>query len=281
MYFAKPSLHPPVVVLPQHKAATEATVSSLSSERRRETLLAAQSPNYLEVPLTTVSLNSNFDAYIDVSFKNAPADSAIQLLLDSGNSVLVVPRWEEIETLANRNRDYQVLGKRSEPWGCPANVVRGPIVLATTSGETYELEDCVFYACTGDSPEDGSRTANFGAGCLSPWTASGWNTPLSGVTLQAPLAYNSDYRYVEFNYAPASVSRDQTAAGFQRFPECRSLRNRFRPGVNHFVSGLGVLRPERNQSPAHQRQRAHRPRRVLPDHRHTLGGCNVVARAPV
>jgi hypothetical protein len=204
MYFTKPSLHPPVVVSPEHRAATEATVSLLRSERRRQTLLTAQSLDYLEVPLTTVSLNSNFDAYIDVSFKDAPADSAVQLLLDTGNSVLVVPRWEEIEALPNGNRDYQVLGKTSEPWGCPANVVRGPIVLATTSGEIYELEDCVFYVCTGDSPEDGSRTANFGAGCLSPWTASGWNTPLSGVTLQSPLAYNSDYPYVEFNYAPAS-----------------------------------------------------------------------------
>jgi hypothetical protein len=64
----------------------------------------------------------------------------------------------------------------------------------------HTLEDCVFYACT-DSP----RTANFGAGCLSPWSASGWNTPQGlGVTMQSPLSYNSEYPFAEFNYAPAA-----------------------------------------------------------------------------
>jgi hypothetical protein len=64
----------------------------------------------------------------------------------------------------------------------------------------HTLEDCVFYACT-DSP----RTANFGAGCLSPWSASGWNTPQGlGVTMQSPLSYNSEHPFAEFNYAPAA-----------------------------------------------------------------------------
>jgi len=193
--------------LPELKAKIEKAVSSLIREPRPKALLAEQ-VDYFELPLTTVSLNSNFDAYINILFKGAPATSAVQLLLDSGNSVLVVPRWEDIEALPDSNSDYQVLGQGPEPWGCPANVVRGPIHLASTSGETYSLEDCVFHACTGNSPTDGSRTANFGAGCLIPWTASGWNTPAGvGVTMRAPLAYNASYPYVEFNYAPAAQIR--------------------------------------------------------------------------
>jgi len=153
MYFSKASLHPPVVVLPEHKAGIENALSPLIREARPQTRLAEQPSGYFELPLTTVSLNSNFDAYIDIFSKDAPATSAVQLLLDSGNSVLVVPRWEDIEALPNSNLDYQVLGDSPEPWGCPANVVRGPINCATTSGEVYSVEeDCVFYACTGDSP---------------------------------------------------------------------------------------------------------------------------------
>lgn len=177
---------------------------------KRQARTAAPPPESFEIPLTTVSLNSNFDAYIDIWFKAAPPDSPVQLLLDSGNSMLIVPRWEDIEALPNAKLDYHVLGATSEPWGCPANVVRGPIDLVTASGDTCTLQDCVFYACTGNPPSGGDRTANFGAGCLSPWTASKWNTP-SGVhvTMQAPLSYNAQYPYVsypyvELNYAPAA-----------------------------------------------------------------------------
>src|SRR5271163_2106508 len=121
MHFSPPSLHPPVVVLPDHKATIEKAFSSLVRRPRAQTSTA------VEIPLTTVSLNSNFDAYIDVAFKGAPSASAVQLLVDSGNSMLVVPRWEDIAALPNWSLDYEVLGTSYEPWGCPANVVRGPI----------------------------------------------------------------------------------------------------------------------------------------------------------
>jgi hypothetical protein len=205
MNFSAPSLHPPVILLPDHKTAIEKEFSSLVRKRRPRTDAA------VEVPLTTVSLNSNFDAYIEVLFKGAPAASAVQLLVDSGNSMLIVPRWEDIEALPNGTSDYQVLGMSFEPWGCPANVVCGEINLVTTGGETYRLEDCVFYACTGDRPSDGSRTANFGIGCVSPWTANGWNTPRGvGITMQAPLSYHLSHPYVEINYAPAATIHGAT-----------------------------------------------------------------------
>jgi hypothetical protein len=127
-------------------------------------------------------------------------------LLDSGSSALIVPRWEDIEALPNWNSDYKILGTGCEPWGCPANIVRGPIDIATTSGDTYTLQDCLFYACTADS--NGARTANFGAGCLYPWIkANSWSCRSGagvGITIQAPLSYNSSYPYAEFNYAPSA-----------------------------------------------------------------------------
>jgi len=205
MHFSPPSLHSPVIVSPDHKISMEKEFASLVGKLARKRLMAAPPPDSFEIPLTTVSLDSFFDAYIDVWFKGAPAASPVRLMVDSGNSMLVVPHWEDIEALPNGSTDYQVLGTGREPWGCPAKIVRGPIDLATTSGGTYRLEDCVFYACTGEPSPGESRTANFGTGCLSPWAASDWNRPSGiGVTMQAPLSYNPSYPCAEFNYAPAA-----------------------------------------------------------------------------
>jgi hypothetical protein len=46
--------------------------------------------------------------------------------------------------------------------------------------------------------------ANLGAGCLDPWSSSGWNTPLSGLVRQSPLSYNLSHPYVEFDYSAAT-----------------------------------------------------------------------------
>lgn len=114
--------------------------------------------------------------------------TAIPLLVDTGSTVLILPRWEDISGLPGAAANYQVLGHAHEPWGCPAKVVRGPIELLTTTGAVFRIDDCVFYSCTGDKPL-GGRTANFGAGCLVPWPTSGWNGPLPGVTMKSPLTY--------------------------------------------------------------------------------------------
>jgi len=159
-------------------------------------------PATYEFALSTVSLNSNFDAYLSIGFPGF--GSSVELLVDSGNSTLIVPRWEDIQTIPGYEAKYQILGQATEPWGCPANVVKGPIEMITTSGETLTIADCIFYACTGESPSDQTRTANFGAGCLAPWSASVSNVPAGlGVTMQAPLSYSS-YPIAEFDYAPAS-----------------------------------------------------------------------------
>lgn len=193
------SLHPSLKRSADHLERLEAAMRSLR-RAQLQVAVAAPNANYVEIPLTTVSLNGNFDSYVNIAFSGA-SSVAVKLLVDSGNSTLIVPRWEDIAALPNWEKDYKVLGEATEPWGCPARVVQGPITFQAV-GETYTI-DCPFYACTADSPTEGRRTANFGTGCLTPWTASN-NTPKNiKVTMQAPLSYRRDYPYAGFRYAPA------------------------------------------------------------------------------
>ena len=192
-------LHPSVIDLSHDKSGVLAQIHALNLKRRSRLVsvpAAAPAAPSITVPLTTVSLSSNFDAYVNIQFPGDTSGATTTLLVDSGNSVLIVPSWEQIQGFPG----YKVLGSGHEPWGSPANIVQGPIEIPTADGGVYTLQDCVFYACTG-----APRTANFGAGCLVPWSSSGWNTPAGvRVTMRAPLSYNTDYPFAEFNYAPAA-----------------------------------------------------------------------------
>jgi hypothetical protein len=198
MQFSPPSLHPPIALSDAQMNEVRANVQSFAANLRKR-MLAAGPPAAVQqvtIPLTTVSLAGNFDAYINVLFRGQSSGSLTSLIVDSGNSNLIVPSWDALAALPG----YAVLGEAKEPWGSPAKVVRGPIDIPTADGGTYSLEDVVFYACTGEP-----RTANFGAGCITPWSANGWNTPLGlGVTMQSPLSYNGLFPFAEFNYAAAS-----------------------------------------------------------------------------
>ncbi len=187
---------------PGHRAALLNIVASTMRRRSLAPAVAPSATGVYDIPLSTVSLNSNFDAYINVSLAGAPAGFSVSLLVDSGNSTLVLPRWEDIRSIPGYQGNYTVLGQANEPWGCPANIVRGPIELIGNSTPSPVLENCVFYACTGNSPSDGTRTSNFGVGCLNPWTASAWNTAITGATMQSPLSY-CNFPCAEFDYAPA------------------------------------------------------------------------------
>ena len=206
MLRSKHSLHPIVDLTPKHLVAIQSSIADRIRRQHPVSGLVCEvtdtATGKYEFPLSTVSLSRNFDAYIAVSFPGAPLGFSEQLLVDSGNSTLILPRWENIQSVPSYKTDYTVLGQGAEPWGCPANIVRGPIELICANGSPLVIGNCVFYACTGDSPSDGTRTANFGAGCLNPWTASAWNTPLPGVTMQSPLSY-CNLPWAEFDYAPA------------------------------------------------------------------------------
>jgi hypothetical protein len=79
------------------------------------------------------------------------------------------------------------------------------VQIITSDGSTYQIDGCVFYACIADNAQR-ERTANFGTGRISPWSASGLNTNDGlGVPIQSPLSYNTAYRYAEFVYAPAET----------------------------------------------------------------------------
>ena len=197
-----------LLVRDELKRRAAAVPASDSTRRLRHGPL----PPTLSIGMTGVREDGSFDAYIHVSLQGAAAGSACPLLLDSGNSVLVYPRFEDIQALPNYAADYKVLGTGAEPWGCPANVVQGPIVLTTTDGLAVTIGGVVFYACTADLPgwtaDSGlaHRTANFGAACLNPWTSSAWNRP-AGVTsvLQTPLSYLVSHPYAVVQYGAGAV----------------------------------------------------------------------------
>ncbi|HTR84986.1 MAG TPA: hypothetical protein VMI56_10945 [Reyranella sp.] len=212
------SLHPSVLDQPEHQAEALAALSEHAAQLTSAApKAAAVAANQVQIPLTTVSSLGNFDATIFIRFRGMPsAANPVPLMVDSGNTVLIVPSWESIAALPNAAATYQVLGQAQAPFGCPANVVRGPIDLVTSTGAPFTLANCVFYACTANN-SDGKRTANFGAGNISPWSASGWNTPQNlGVTVRSPLAYSS-LPYAVIDYAAATTvvnpSQAPTVAG--------------------------------------------------------------------
>jgi hypothetical protein len=211
MYFSSHSLHAPVIQSEHHKGVVGNNLLLNRAPRpfvENAPLQAAQAVARVAIRLSTVSLASNCDAYIDIHYTGAVDQTPTQLLVDSGNSVLVIPRWEDISKIPNWQSSYSILGSKSEPWGCPANVVRGPIEITKTDGSTFKIENCIFYACTADNPDtaQSARTANFGVGCLDPWSSGRANAPWNGTVIQSPLSYNASYPYAEFRYAtPANI----------------------------------------------------------------------------
>lgn len=224
MIISPHSLHPIVVRTDIHKEILHLKLKDIAHNLRTlvAEIAAGLSADRAVIPLTTVSLNSNFDAYINIQFRGHASGSMTSLIVDSGNSMLIVPYWEEIEGLSG----YTILVEETrEPWGNPAKIVQGPIEIPTRSGETFTLEDCVFYACTGGD----QRTANFGTGCVLPWSANGWNTPEGlEVTMQAPLSYNTQYPFAEFKYAPATTMFASMNT-LMIAPESRLVLSRSRP----------------------------------------------------
>ena len=142
-----------------------------------------------------------FDSYMHLGFAGWSGDQFMPILVDSGNSMLVVPRWEDIAAIPNWQNLYTVLGSGIEPWGCPAHAVRGPIQIATADGQSLSIPECEFYACTGGA----YRTSNFGAGCITPWSAnvhSIYTTNAGGTAvLQSPLSYLANFPLAEFHFA--------------------------------------------------------------------------------
>ncbi len=199
------SLHRAIVFPPEHRLGMESTLAAWAQPRALSQSAALPDADTVAVALSTVSIESNFDAYVGVRPQGAAPNVSDSLVVDSGNSTLIMPYWEKFEAMPQYKNAYEELGDAHEPWGCPAKVLRGPIELTTDSGASFVISDCVFYACVGGlHGVDKDRTANFGAACLSQYRISSWTVDGDvDVTMQAPLAYAAEHPYVEFEYAAA------------------------------------------------------------------------------
>ncbi|HET6324325.1 MAG TPA: hypothetical protein VFG04_06465, partial [Planctomycetaceae bacterium] len=204
-----PRLHPPVIQSPEHHALVRKQLQAITEQRLQAAVRGNAAPRAasIEIPLTTVSLCSNFSANIDIAFqqKSGQFSPPTGLEVDSGTSTLIVPSWEAITKIPGYQAYYtDLLGPGNpdirEPFGCQARVVQGPIVIPLTNGDAYSIQNCVFYACTGPNPAkpNDSPTSIFGAGCLNPWATSTWNTPLPGLVMRVPFAYDPAYPFAEF-----------------------------------------------------------------------------------
>lgn len=204
MHFSRPKLHPPVVTTDAHRNLVRDKVEALASRRPKPDGRVAAGSR-IAIPLTTVAMSGNFDSYIQVQFP-IPGGSPVKahLLVDSGNDCLVVPHAGALVD----SGAYKFWGAYTEPFGCPAYLLQGPLQIPTLDGSVYEIEDCVFYACYADNSWNPSlgRTANFGAGRVIPWqTMPVGPPPQTNVTLACPFAYNTAYSFVEFIYGPAAA----------------------------------------------------------------------------
>src|SRR6266478_982087 len=94
MAFFPPTLHSRIAQKPKHVGAIEQALTRIRKPAAHLHLAMAARPISIDIPITTVSLDRNFDAFINVSFAGAPAGSATTpLIVDSGNSTLIVPQW--------------------------------------------------------------------------------------------------------------------------------------------------------------------------------------------
>ena len=199
MTFSRPALHAPVLAEGQLDLIRP-RLNTIAVARMQLALAVAPAPitTSVSIPLTTVSLQTNFDAMIHITYPWKQG-SAVELMVDSGNASLIVPSYSDIARLPNFANAYRVLAQNvSEPWGCPANILQGPIQIPMKDGGVYTIRDCVFYACTGPNPNGARPTANFGTGWVSPWPNA------NGITLQSPLSYDANFPFAEFRYAPAA-----------------------------------------------------------------------------
>ncbi|MGY3238541.1 hypothetical protein ACVWZ4_000826 [Bradyrhizobium sp. USDA 4472] len=187
-----PRLHPPLMIDRSEIESVSSFLTLLVEKRQATSEIAIATDADIRIPIDSVSKDGNFDAYVHVGLAGGGHPN-IKLLVDSGNSTLILPRFDEIQRLPNFKKSYKIEAEDvREPWGAPANIVTGPIVLPRAGG-THTISSCTFYACT-DVNDCGEYTANFGIGCVDPWSAG------DSHELRSPLSYGADY--VQIDYAP-------------------------------------------------------------------------------
>ena len=195
---SRAALHPTVVQDPADVQFVSRSLATMVDARRLAapagTAAAPADDADIYVTIDSVSKDGNFDAYIHVGVVGGDQD--IPLMVDSGNSSLILPSLDVITEIPGYDKIYDVgTDTVTEPWGAPAKLVTGPIVLPCEGGGSYTIARCQFYACIGLN-DQGKPTANFGIGCVVPWSIGDKNG------LQSPLSYDPDYTCVQVDYAP-------------------------------------------------------------------------------
>ncbi len=194
---SRSALHPTVVQDPPDVQFVSTSLATMVDARRLAATAAVVPADDadIRVIIDSVSKDGNFDAYIHIGLVGGAQD--IKLMVDSGNSSLILPSFDAISQLPDFDKNYEVAPEIvTEPWKAEARLVTGPIVLPCEGGGTYTIARCQFYACIGLN-QNGEYTANFGIGCVTPWKVGDTENGL-----QSPLSYDPDYTCVQVDYAP-------------------------------------------------------------------------------
>src|ERR1700743_2327607 len=99
MHFSKAKLHQTVFQTEEQKTKAIRDSALLMQKRQarvRELKTPLATPGMVSVTLTAVTKEGNFDAYINIEFPGAAAGTEVQILVDTGNSMLIIPQWESI-----------------------------------------------------------------------------------------------------------------------------------------------------------------------------------------
>lgn len=223
--------HPPIRL-------DDATLSEFRSR------LARAAPNGPEAASGTVNLALGTIAAANLFhtsiFVRPVGGEYTPLEFDSGNSVLVMPSYEQIKDLDPTGSTYRVIEENvPEPFGSNAYLVGGPIEIEQSDGSAYRIEDCTFFACDSSSP-----TSNFGVGCIMPVPAFG----TSGTTVKSPIAYDPNFccGIVDFADPAEMLSQDNTLVANKAsvFTLCKSIPGEF--NVFEILPSVGwmSLRPK-------------------------------------
>src|ERR1700748_3234229 len=106
MSFSPPTLHPSFVRNEAQRSFVRERMRIHAALRAEAAGLQVAAEEAVEIPLTTVSEQGRFDAWIGVQFPAPGGGVTATLLVDSGNSMMIVPNGEDLAGVPG----YTVLG---------------------------------------------------------------------------------------------------------------------------------------------------------------------------
>ena len=110
------------------------TTSHYSSEKPQTISLSGPPADGTDV--------ANYDSFISVEYRKGGewVPTTETMLFDTGSVALILPYYKNLDATKYRTIKDNI----TEPWGCPAKILKGPIRLGG-----MEIPECQFIACTG------------------------------------------------------------------------------------------------------------------------------------